>query len=164
MIDDTDPNEYCSNCGGSKTREAGSTNRFCDGKCKEAKPGARLAGVVIAVDFDGTCVTHDYPAIGTPIGAERVLRRIIAEGGQLILWTMRSGDSLRAAVDWFDTREIPLFGIQNNPTQLRWTDSPKAHANHYIDDAALGCPLKESPYGGRPFVDWDKVEGLIFGE
>jgi len=29
--------------------------------------------MIIAIDFDGTCVTHDYPAIGKDIGAIRVL-------------------------------------------------------------------------------------------
>ncbi len=39
-----------------------------------------------------------------------------------------------------------------------WTDSPKAYANVYVDDAACGCPLVDSKeMGARPMVDWDVV-------
>lgn len=128
-----------------------------------------LKGVIIAVDFDGTCVKHEYPNIGGEIGAPHVLKRIVKEGGKLILWTMRSGDVLKQAEQWFKDNDIPLYGSQRNPTQDTWTDSPKAYAQLYIDDAAIGCPLiKESCgwYGrdgaDRPFVDWVRVEEMIF--
>jgi hypothetical protein len=121
-----------------------------------------LLGLVVAVDFDGTCVTHEYPKVGRHIGAQRVLHRIVNEGGQLILWTMRSGEHLQDAVNWFADNGLPLFGIQRNPTQDAWTDSPKAYAKLYIDDAALGCPLRTGLKGERPFVDWEKVEAMLW--
>ena len=47
---------------------------------------------IIAVDFDGTIVTHMYPAIGKEVpNAIRVLKRLQEQGVLLILWTMRSG-------------------------------------------------------------------------
>jgi len=118
--------------------------------------------VYVAVDFDGTCVTHEYPKVGGYIGAEPVLRRLVDEGAQLILWTMRSGPELQDAVDWFESRCIPLCGVQRNPTQDGWTDSPKAYAKLYIDDAALGCPLCAGKAGERPFVDWKAVEKILW--
>lgn len=121
-----------------------------------------MKGMIFAIDFDGTCVTHEYPEIGRQIGASRVLNRIVKEGGKLILWTMRSGKELQDAVDWFKINNIPLYGIQRNPTQDSWTNSPKCYAKIYIDDAALGCPLKQGLKGERPFVDWDKVETMLF--
>jgi hypothetical protein len=127
-------------------------------------PANSLNGVVIAVDFDGTCVAHEYPKIGRHIGAPRVLHRIVKEGGKLILWTMRTGKPLEEAVAWFEEHGIPLFGIQRNPTQDEWTDSPKAYANIYIDDVALGCPLKQGLTGERPFVDWNAVEALLWSD
>lgn len=117
--------------------------------------------IVIAVDFDGTCVTHEYPKIGRYIGSEPVLSKLVENGHKLILWTMRSGKPLQAAIDWFAERNIPLYGIQENPQQKSWTDSPKAYANLYIDDAALGCPLKNGFKDERPFVDWVEVEKLL---
>lgn len=119
--------------------------------------------MVIAIDFDGTCVTHDYPHVGHDIGAQPVLRALVAAGHQLVLWTMRSETSagpLQHAVDWFAKNEIPLYGIQRNPTQDNWTQSPKAYAQLYIDDAALGCPLSHSAHG-HPFVNWDGVKDQL---
>ena len=116
--------------------------------------------MVIAVDFDGTCVTHEYPNVGKNIGAEIVLKALTDEGHDLILYTMRdhpadSGvqDPLQEAIDWFSQNDIPLFGVNENPTQKSWTTSPKPYANLYIDDAALGM-LTIMLSGGRPFVDW----------
>lgn len=116
----------------------------------------------IVVDFDGTCVTHDFPRIGFPIGSVPVLKKLVDAGHKLILFTMRSnykGSTLDQAVDWFKNNDIPLFGIQTNPTQSHWTQSPKAYGHLIIDDAAFGCPLKmEKSLSDRPFVDWVAVE------
>ncbi len=45
--------------------------------------------MIIAIDFDGTCVTHEYPDVRRSIGAVSVLKKIIDNGHQLILYTMR---------------------------------------------------------------------------
>jgi len=120
----------------------------------------RLEGFVIAVDFDGTCVEHRYPEIGRSIGAEPVLAALSESGAKLILWTMRSGDKLHAAVQWFSDRNIPLWGVNSNPEQKDWTGSPKAYAHLYIDDGALGVPLVRGE-GARPYVDWIRVREVI---
>lgn len=116
----------------------------------------------IAIDFDGTCVTHDYPRTGKDIGALPVLKALIAKGHNLILFTMRSGESLTEAIRWFGENEIPLYGVQYNPTQVQWTCSNKCYAQVYIDDAALGCPLKlDAEISHRPFVDWKEVKKIL---
>ena len=113
----------------------------------------------IAIDFDGTCVTHDYPRVGKDIGAVPVLKKLTDSGHQLILNTMRSDDELADAVQWFIDNDIPLYGANENPTQKSWTASPKVYAHLYIDDAALGCPLTSNfAVSSRPFVDWTAVE------
>lgn len=118
--------------------------------------------MIIAVDFDGTCVTHEYPNIGKNIGAEIVLKALTDEGHDLILYTMRDHpadnsvqDPLQEAIDWFSQNDIPLFGVNENPTQKSWTTSPKPYAHLYIDDAALGIPTIK--LGEKPFVDWYTV-------
>lgn len=116
---------------------------------------------IIAVDFDGTCVTHEYPDIGYDIGAVPVLKALVARGDQIILFTMRSGGQLADAVKWFEVNEIPLFGVNCNPEQHTWTTSPKPYAHIYIDDAALGVPLMHSLGGMRPHVDWLAVANLL---
>jgi len=118
--------------------------------------------MVINIDFDGTVVTHDYPKIGKNIGSIPVLKRLVKEGHQLIIFTMRSGKYLDDAVKWFEDNQIPLYGIQTNPTQKTWTDSPKSYAELMIDDSALGAPLKyDNSISDRPFIDWVIVEKLM---
>ena len=36
--------------------------------------------MIIAIDFDGTCVTHDFPGIGKDIGAIPILKKLIKNG------------------------------------------------------------------------------------
>ena len=116
----------------------------------------------IAVDFDGTCVTHDYPNVGKDIGAVPVLQALDRNGHQIILNTMRSGKELEDAKDWFAFNSIWLYGANENPSQKSWTDSPKVYAHLYIDDAALGCPLKYDPnFHSRAYVDWNKTAGYL---
>ena len=118
--------------------------------------------MVLAIDFDGTAVTHDYPRVGKDIGSAPVLEELVKNGHQLILWTMRSGKSLEDAENWFAENRIPLYGSQRNPEQYLWTKSPKCYAQIYIDDAALGCPLTfDKDLSDRPFVDWKKVREIL---
>ena len=124
----------------------------------------------VCVDFDGTCVTHEYPLIGMDVGAVPVLKKLVAAGVKLILFTMRSGQTLDDAVKWFLDNDIELFGVNTNPTQSVWTESPKAYGELYIDDAALGAPLNvkvtKNDDGtikevSRPFIAWDEVEEYL---
>lgn len=131
--------------------------------------------MIIAVDFDGTCVTHEFPYVGKEIGAAEVLKELTDKGHKIILFTMRShpeeinqnrtiggdiisNDTLQDAIDWFKKHDIPLFGINENPTQKDWSSSPKPYAHIYIDDAALGVPLKKDSLSEKPYVDWDIVK------
>ena len=117
--------------------------------------------IYIGLDFDGTCVTHDYPLIGREIGAVPILKELVAKGHKIVLNTMRSGQGLLDAKVWFEKNDIPVFGWNYNPTQSRWTKSPKVYAHLYIDDAALGVPLIYPENGDRPYVDWVKVKELL---
>jgi hypothetical protein len=125
--------------------------------------------MIYAVDFDGSCVTHEYPEIGQDIGAVPVLRRLVEHGHKLVLNTMRSGEDLDNAVNWFAENDIPLYGVGITPGQRRWTASTKTYADYYIDDAALGTPLTNvlrrngvhTIYRGKPFIDWEKMEALL---
>lgn len=122
------------------------------------------APIYIAVDFDGTCVRHEYPGVGPDVpGAVETLRRLVERGDKLILWTIRSGSHLEDAKLWFAERGLPLFGVNENPDQKSWSTSPKVYAPIYIDDAALGAPLLRAVGGGRPYVDWDAVHSYFFG-
>lgn len=117
--------------------------------------------MIIAIDFDGTCVKHAYPKIGEDIGAVPVLKEFVRRGHKLVLNSMRSGQLLDDAVQWFNDNGIELYGANHTPGQESWTESTKVYAQIYIDDAALGCP---TTYDGvnRPFVDW-RVIAQAFG-
>ncbi len=117
--------------------------------------------MIIALDFDGTVVTHEYPYIGEDIGAVPVLKELTAAGHKLILFTMRSGKLLDEALAWFKRNGIELYAVNENPEQTSWTSSVKVHANMYIDDCALGCPIRFEDGIRRPFVDWQKVREIL---
>ena len=119
---------------------------------------------IIAVDFDGTVVTHAYPYVGEDAGAVPVLRELVDNGCKLILYTMRSDKLLEAAVAWFRDRQLPLSAGNSNPEQAHWTASPKVHADLYIDDAALGCPVRFIDGIRHPVADWGRIRELLVRE
>jgi len=120
--------------------------------------------VIIAVDFDGTVVEHEFPEIGKPAPyAFHWLKRFKELGAILILWTMRNdreGDApyLTAAAEFCKAQGVEFDHLNENPGQASWSQSPKAYAHVYIDVAAFGCPLRDNPrMGGRPFADWRRI-------
>jgi hypothetical protein len=119
--------------------------------------------LVIAVDFDGTVVFHDYPNVGDPVPhALYYLKKIQDTGIKIILYTMRSEEYLDDAVKYLTGNGIKLFGVNENPTQSEWTTSTKIYSHLYIDDAAFGCPLIHNPKNShRPYVDWSIVGPTI---
>jgi len=120
----------------------------------------------IAVDFDGTCVEHMFPEVGQDVPlAVHVMHKMMEEDYKIFLNTMRSGEHLERAVNWFRERGIFLDGINTDPSQAAWTQSPKCFAHLYIDDAAFGCPLIRPEGFSSDVVDWQKVkEELNLGE
>jgi hypothetical protein len=116
----------------------------------------------IAIDFDGTIADHKFPEIGEPVpGAFDWMKAFQKAGAKLILYTMRSDSSLHGnvltqAVEFCRQNGVEFHGINTNPGQRHWTNSPKAYAQIYIDDAAFGCPLLVNP-SGRAYVDWSIV-------
>ena len=114
--------------------------------------------IVIAIDFDGTCVEHAYPAIGIEAeGAVETLRELNRRNHRLLLLTMRSGQRLDEAVRWFRERNVTLWQVNTNPEQSTWSSSPKIYADIYIDDTALGCPIRYVEGSQRGVVDWQVV-------
>lgn len=120
---------------------------------------------IIAIDFDGTLADHRFPEIGEAvINAFEWLKKFQEAGARLILWTMRNDgredgrNYLTEAVDFCRANGIEFWAVNENPDQKSWTQSPKAYAHIYIDDAAFGCPLRKGPKpDSRKVVDWNKV-------
>lgn len=123
-----------------------------------------LNGLIIAVDFDGSVCHHKFPEMGEDIdGAVETLKEFVAAGVKLILWTVRRDEQLQEAINWYKEREIPLYGVNKNPDfeANHPTASPKAYANLYIDDMALGAPLVNDGVE-RPYIDWYAVKEMVF--
>lgn len=110
--------------------------------------------MIIAVDFDGTIVEHCYPEIGKEIPfATTTLKMLIADRHQLILWTVRRGELLQAAVDWCRERGVEFYAVNKNfPEEVVENDGcyNKVNAELFIDDRNLG---------GLP--DWGKIYQII---
>ena len=101
--------------------------------------------VIIAIDFDGTIVTNNFPDIGELIPkAKETIKRLKDEGNILILWTCREGNNLDKALEFCKKEGIEFDAVNENYKQLPFKTSSKIYADYYIDDRAKG-------------VDWEKI-------
>jgi hydroxymethylpyrimidine pyrophosphatase-like HAD family hydrolase len=98
--------------------------------------------MIIAVDFDGTIVEHEYPRIGKPIPfAIEVLKKLQTEDHHvLILWTMRENDLLQDAIDYCEKRGLKFYAHNKNHPEEEYGSSSvrKLAADLYIDDRNVG--------------------------
>ena len=113
--------------------------------------------MVIAVDFDGTIVEHEYPEIGqTKLFAFETLKALQKEGHTLILWTYRSGKELDEAVEFCRKNGIEFYAVNKNYPEEEYVEgevSRKINADIYIDDRNVGG-----------FPGWSKIWEIIQGE
>jgi hydroxymethylpyrimidine pyrophosphatase-like HAD family hydrolase len=110
---------------------------------------------LIAVDFDGTIVTHAYPRIGKEIPyAIETLKQLQRDGYRLVLWTVRSGKLLDEAVEFCLSKGLEFYAVNANypEEEMSDKDSRKVNANIYIDDRNVG---------GLP--DWGVIYQIIQG-
>lgn len=101
--------------------------------------------LVIAVDFDGTIVTHEYPRIGRDIPfAIDTLKKLQDDFHlRLILWTVREGKELEEAVEYCRSRGLEFYAVNSNyPEENAESREPrKLKADLFIDDRNLaGLP------------------------
>ena len=108
----------------------------------------------IAVDFDGTIVTHAYPQIGKPIPfAIETLKKLQREDMcQIILYTCREGQLLDDAVNYCKERGLEFYAVNaafpEETPDMRI--ARKLDADVFIDDHNLG---------GLP--DWGVIYQMI---
>ena len=104
---------------------------------------------IIAVDFDGTIVTHNYPYIGKPLpNAFNTLIKLQGLGHKLILWTCRDGKELQDAVDFCKQHGLIFDAVNDNLPGLGFDPKPKIYADLYIDDRGYGVSE----------IDWNEIE------
>lgn len=111
--------------------------------------------LIIAIDFDGTIVQHNYPFIGKPLEYAKETINVLAEKGHLLfLYTMRSGAGLVEAQEFLIDNGYKISLFNQSPSQF--SESPKQYAHLYIDDASLGCPCNDRG------VDWEGVVQKLY--
>lgn len=105
--------------------------------------------LIIAVDFDGTIVEHEYPKIGKPkLFAFQTLKALQEQGHTLILWTYRAGKYLDEAVEFCRQNGIEFYAVNKSYPEEVFdnTISRKINADIFIDDRNIGGFLGWSKY------------------
>jgi len=100
-----------------------------------------ITSLKIAVDFDGTIVEHQYPAIGKEkLFAFETLKQLQKQGHLLILWTFRAGKYLDDAVEYCRKNGIEFYAVNKNYPEEVFdeTISRKINADIYVDDKNIG--------------------------
>jgi hypothetical protein len=115
--------------------------------------------MIIAVDFDGTIVNHEFPEIGEEkTGAFQTLISIKKAGHKLILWTCRNDNDpalhgrrvLTEAVEFCASKGIVFDAVNSNIAGIGFNPYPKIYADLYIDNRAMWN------YGF--IVDWKRLK------
>lgn len=93
---------------------------------------------IIAIDFDGTLVTDQFPEIGDPnttlIELAQIWRHL---GAKLILWTCRHGRVLDEAIEFCKKQGLEFDAVNMNVVEVQamyGTDTRKVFADIYLDD------------------------------
>lgn len=121
---------------------------------------------IIAIDFDGTIVKHNFPFIGDLIPeAKEVINALYNKGHTILIWTVRSitNDAVGKMKKFLDNNGVKYHNINENAEEIlndpAWENfSPKIYADLYIDDRGLGCPVICPTGESYPHVDWVEIE------
>lgn len=110
---------------------------------------------IIAVDFDGTIVTHEYPNIGEELPfATETLRMLIHDHHRVILWSVREGKLLQDAIDWCRERGVEFYAVNRD-----YPEEEKEKNNHYSRKLKADYFIDDRGIGGLP--DWGQIYQII---
>lgn len=116
-----------------------------------------------AIDFDGTIVDNTgftFPEIGVlKPHVKRVIKKIRDNGGEVAIWTCRSGEHEQGVKDY-----LAKYGIKYDSfnsvlpcEREKWGDGGrKIYADLYIDDHGIYAMMN----GG---INWIDIERFVFG-
>lgn len=112
--------------------------------------------MTIAVDFDGTIVTHRYPEIGEELPfATDTLKMLIKEHHRLILWSVREGKLLDEALEWCRQRGVEFWAVNKDYPEENGT----ANNNHFSRKIKADIFIDDRNLGGLP--DWGQIYQMI---
>lgn len=115
-----------------------------------------MRSLLIAVDFDGTIVDHEYPRIGKEkLFAFQTLRALQDKGHRLVLWTIREGKTLEDAVEYCRSNGVEFYAVNETfPGEgFQQGQSRKVNADIFIDDRNVGG-----------FLGWGEIWRAIEGD
>lgn len=111
--------------------------------------------MTIAVDFDGTIVTHRYPEIGEELPfAIETLKMLIRDHHKLILWSVREGKLLDEAVEWCRERGVEFYAVNRD-----YPEEIKEHNKSYSRKLKVDLFIDDRNIGGLP--DWGVIYDMI---
>lgn len=128
--------------------------------------------MIIAVDFDGILCQNEFPEIGAPnYEVISLVRQLVDDGHEVILWTSRVEDSLDEAVNWCEDYGLRFCAVNDSaPSNKKKfkgkykTTPKKIYADVYIDDHNLEfvtgrMPLRHAIYSLRKgIITWETKE------
>lgn len=110
------------------------------------------------MDFDGILCRNAFPEIGKPnYEVISCIRQLIDQGHEVVLWTVRNGEELTAAVDWCGDYGLHFCAVNEPaPSNAREykdkypTPSRKIYADIYIDDHNIEFVMSNPMMGISP--------------
>lgn len=111
--------------------------------------------MIIAVDFDGTIVEHEYPAIGREIPfATETLKMLMKQNHKLIMWSVREGKLLDDAVKWCKDRGVEFYAVNKD-----YPEETLSNNNHFSRKLKADVFIDDRNLGGLP--DWGQIYNMI---
>lgn len=111
--------------------------------------------MIIAVDFDGTIVEHEYPAIGREIPfATETLKMLMKQNHKLIMWSVREGKLLDDAVKWCKDRGVEFYAVNKD-----YPEETLSNNNHFSRKLKADVFIDDRNLGGMP--DWGQIYNMI---
>jgi phosphoserine phosphatase len=109
--------------------------------------------MILAIDFDGTLVDHEYPKIGAlKPGAKEAIIAFKKAGHKIAIWTCRAGEQEQAVRKFLSENGIPYDSV-NAAAPGADLGTRKIYADIYIDDKGM-----------RFEENWDDLRRLITGK
>lgn len=98
--------------------------------------------MIVAIDFDGTIVRGQFPAIdGLTPDSKQYIKMLKDDGHYIIINTCRSGQQAIEAINYLLECGIPFDRFNDNePTSVAKynSNSRKVYAHVYVDDKQVG--------------------------
>ena len=106
---------------------------------------------IIAIDFDGTIVRHEYPEVGKLLPDAAKTIRWLHDWADIIIWTCRyTTEDIEQMKLFLSYENIPYDSINANMPSILFRPIPKIYFDIGIDDRNIG---------GLP--SWNEIRNIL---